>query len=317
MRTSHSTVAGRDVVAPAPVRRARGPAITALLAAALAVASVTTLHPSSATDTPLTPVSVSRASLDDPATGPDEPLPPNSAGPPESAYSGDELATVQAHLTSVIESADRDWTTWFSTVGLQEPMVSYQFVEPGQTYQSNCTNIEGTGPLLVTADHPNAYYCDRDTLSDGYDGTLILPLVTMRKMWDGDIFSRQVKEPGDFAAATLVAHEFGHHVADELVRQGVFGGPPATPKNRELLADCYAGNWIAAVYQQGGFGDGASEYIGQAVTTLQAIGDYDISNPGHHGTPQERADAVQIGIYGTQADPRPATPEVCANQYWR
>jgi predicted metalloprotease len=286
------------------------------VAAALIAAAVTLTAGigSDASDAdPAGVAAVGRASFEEPST--DEPLGSGGAAP-QSAYSGDELEIAQSYLTTVIQRADQDWTVWFTANGLQEPMVSYKFVTPGETYTSNCKNYEG-GALVVEADHPNAYYCQADALANGYDGTLILPLITMRRMWDGDILSRQVKEPGDFAAATMVAHEFGHHVADELVRQGVQSGPPATPKNVELLADCFAGNWVGAVYQQGSLGDQAPEYVDQAVATLQAVGDYNVNDPGHHGTPAERGNAIQIGLYGTQEDPRPATPAVCINQYWR
>jgi len=134
----------------------------------------------------------------------------------------------------------------------------------------------------------------------------------MLRMWSGDIFERQSKLAGDFAAAAIVAHEFGHHVQDELSTQaGNF--PPPKGKNGELIADCSAGIWAADFYFQGGLEVGDFE---EAVTALEVIGDHNILSPNHYGTPEERATAFQVGYHGVRGG-RPADPATCIRHYWR
>ncbi len=75
------------------------------------------------------------------------------------------------------------------------------------------------------------------------------------KMWNGDIFGRESAQAGDFAAAVLVAHEFGHHVQDELMVQlglrDIVGAGGQKIKQKELIADCFAGVWAYTAYFSG------------------------------------------------------------------
>jgi uncharacterized protein len=131
----------------------------------------------------------------------------------------------------------------------------------------------------------------------------------MLRKWNGNIFQRESKSSGDFAAATITAHEFGHHVAFEIASQTQ--KPLPAGKNNELIADCFAGNWARSVYQRGRPGSGAIE---TGLDAIEAIGDSTIN--GDHGTPQERTNAFKIGLFGTRSNPTPASPEVCYDVYW-
>ena len=53
-----------------------------------------------------------------------------------------------------------------------------------------------------------------------------------------------------------------------------------------------AGAWGYAVYEQGRLDDGDVE---EAVRTAFAVGDFDTTNPQHHGTPDQRQDAWLSG----------------------
>lgn len=215
-----------------------------------------------------------------------------------------QLDAAKTYLTAVINDADTMWSAWFKRAGLQEPSVEFEIVEPGQSFTSKCTS---NGKAMVAdTNFENAFFCSLDVGTTGYHGTIVLPLNTFLKMWSGNIFNSQSKQAGDFAAATIAAHEFGHHVADELQRQGVYKIP--TGDNAELEADCFSGVWARTVYAEGKLETGD---VTEAEDAIYAIGDYEINNPGHHGTPAERLNAWQIGYYGLKSDPTPAKPLNC------
>jgi uncharacterized protein len=220
------------------------------------------------------------------------------------------------YLDAVVQNNDIIWTRYFRDVGLQEPMVSYIIVMPGETYTSKCPDFDG-GQLTVVHDTPNAFYCPVDEPNRGYLGTIYLPVTTMTKTWTGDIFGRPSQQAGDFATAIITAHEFGHHMVDEMRVQysqqdGVTYQEPVG-KYAELIADCMAGVWASAAYSQGILDEQAD--WDEAVAALYAIGDHEVTSPAHHGTPQERVDALHTGYYGISGT-GPGSPDGCIQTYW-
>lgn len=98
---------------------------------------------------------------------------------------------------------------------------------------------------------------------------------------------------GDFAVAYVLAHEYGHNIQQEL---GIFDNratPSAEPY--ELQADCFAGTWANSVYRQGHLEPGDLE---EATNAALAVGDFDTGNAQHHGSPEQRRDAVLAGFRG-------------------
>jgi predicted metalloprotease len=61
----------------------------------------------------------------------------------------------------------------------------------------------------------------------------------------------------------------------------------------ELQADCMAGLWGNAVYQEGRYD---AQDVEQAISTAQAVGDFDFGTAQHHGTPDERRAAWLDGF---------------------
>ena len=61
----------------------------------------------------------------------------------------------------------------------------------------------------------------------------------------------------------------------------------------ELQADCYAGTWAKSAADQNRLDDGD---VDEALDAALAVGDFDQSNPTHHGTPEQRVRAVAHGI---------------------
>ncbi|MFB6636273.1 neutral zinc metallopeptidase [Streptomyces chartreusis] len=239
------------------------------------------------------------------------PTAPEGATIPQSPSGDGSEQTVTSYLNAVIQDNDRMWTDLFTQqLGLAEPLVSYQIVQPGQKLQSKCEYPDQSF-LVVTHDTPNAYYCGADELTPGHLGAIYLPVTTMQKMWTGNIFEKQSQKKGDFAAAFLTAHEFGHHVVDELrskysERNQIQYLPPKGKWN-ELIADCLAGVWTAHAYYRGYLSPGDFE---EATTALEAIGDYQLLAPDHHGTPQERKEAMLHGYRQSGA------LDACISRYW-
>lgn len=248
-----------------------------------------------------------------------EPLPDESDNtqltPNGAVISGNQAGQVdysatRDYIEAVVKDADGLWTKWFADLGYtgaNEPWVGYKIIMPGEVYITRC----GTPGVddAITSDHPNAFYCPAD-MNQTDRGMLILPVQTFAKMWNGDIFTRQVdnlKLVGDFAAAAIVAHEFGHHIQDELTE--VTGVLPANNPNVELIADCFAGAWTYGLFTEQRLEAGD---IDEAINALGVIGD----NMGSHGTNQQRQEAFKIGVYGSMADPRGGVPLNCMKAYW-
>jgi predicted metalloprotease len=212
-----------------------------------------------------------------------------------------EYAT--SYLEAVVRDADRVWVAYFASIpGLTEPFVSYNIVQAGQTYTSTCG-------MTITTDHPNAYYCPTDV--DGqFAGAVWLPLETFMKMWNGDIFGQQSAQTGDFAAAAVVAHEFGHHIQNELETQlnlpPIKGADGSKIAEKELIADCFSGVWAYSAYESG-YLEGTD--VEEAVAGLNAIGDAQPGGADPHGTPAQRSEAFLLGYNN-------GTPANCINSYW-
>ncbi len=95
---------------------------------------------------------------------------------------------------------------------------------------------------------------------------------------------------GDFAVAYVLAHEYAHNLQQEL---GTFDNAVgSTARPYELQADCLAGTWAHSVYERGLLGPDDLE---EATNAALAVGDFDVGIAQHHGTPQERLEALLTG----------------------
>ena len=195
---------------------------------------------------------------------------------------------MEQFLTAVTTDVDAYWTKAFESSGLPEPRVTYAWIPAGQTAASAC----GEGGTF--GDSAAAYCPGDDTIyisqkfaTDIYDGALDQALPGSSHGYG--------RTAGDFAVAFIVAHEYGHQVQDEL---GVFDQQIPT-MNFELQADCYAGNWARSTADDGRLDDGD---VQEALDAALAVGDFDASNPGHHGTPEQREAAWNDGFESGSPD---------------
>jgi predicted metalloprotease len=193
---------------------------------------------------------------------------------------------MEQFLTAVTKDVDAYWTKAFKDSGLPEPKVSYTWIPAGQTAASACGDEDGTLGDSAAAYCPgdDTIYISEKFATDIYNGTLdrVLP-------GSSQGYGRTV---GDFSVAYIVAHEYGHEVQAEL---GLFDeyGQQVPTMAFELQADCYAGTWAKSAYQENRLEDGD---VQEALDAALAVGDFDTSDPGHHGTPEQREQAWNSGF---------------------
>ncbi|WP_051198760.1 neutral zinc metallopeptidase [Gordonia shandongensis] len=221
--------------------------------------------------------------------------------------------TVPAYLTAVLDDLESVWQEWFAELNIENAAAGRVLITPGTSYRSEClkdTELRSGIP----SDYPNAFYCLLDSEPDGggtaRKGSVILPVTTFAEMWDGKLMGSSGILLGDFTAATIIAHEYGHNVMYRLLeaysmdkREGPTGDAP------ELLADCFAGNWAATVF---GRKDLSFKEMAQAAMLIISIGD---PAPGQgHGTSLARAKALWKGFSDNLK--RQGTPGDCLQAYW-
>jgi uncharacterized protein len=201
-----------------------------------------------------------------------------------------EPTTIDAFLTDVLRDVDAYWTRTFKASGLPEPRVRYHWVEPGSRVRTGCG---------VPADDRAAFFCPADD-------TIYVAQRFASELYAGVAHGLPGESTGigraagDFAVAYVLAHEYAHNLQHEL---GVFDNTvAATAKPFELQADCLAGTWANSVYEQGHLEPGDLE---EATNAALAVGDFDVGNAQHHGTPQERRAALLTGY-------RSGEPAACA-----
>jgi predicted metalloprotease len=168
---------------------------------------------------------------------------------------------------SVLRNVSDYWTVTFRAADLPRPRVRYRFIRPGEEVRTRC---QGEG-----ANDESAFYCPADDT-----------------IYFGEAIGKEIYDNiGDFGVAYALAHEYAHNVQQEL---GWYrsGRRLTTVAPFELQADCMAGTWAFAVYQRGRIDDSD---VDEAVNTAYAVGDFDLTNPQHHGTPDERARAWVTG----------------------
>lgn len=185
----------------------------------------------------------------------------------------------------VLVELDAYWSDVFALNGLPEPWVAFWFPAPGQVDTSACT--DGTGrPAPI--DDRSLFYCPTSE-------TIVVSQQAAYDIWTGAMIGPDGQQAGgmigDFAVAMVMAHEFGHHIQDEL---GLFGASD-TP-TIEQHADCLAGVWTAAAERIGILDPGDVE---EGMAAAWLVGDSAFDAADHHGTSDQRVTAFVTGYAGS------------------
>jgi predicted metalloprotease len=187
--------------------------------------------------------------------------------------------TIDQFLTSVLEDVDGYWTKTLRASDLPEPRVSYVWIPPGRAVESDCGEAGEDAAFYCPSD--DTIYVSQQFASDLYRG--VVRGLPGQSAGVG-------RAAGDFGVAYVLAHEYAHNLQQEF---GIFDVPTDTAEPFELQADCLAGAWGNSVYASGHLNDGDIE---EAINTALAVGDFDVSNAQHHGTPEQRRDAWLLGF---------------------
>ncbi len=135
---------------------------------------------------------------------------------------------------------------------------------------------ESPGPRCGSEQAPakNAFYCPAGDFIAWDESGLVIPYYV---------------QAGDFAAAFVLAHEFGHAMQARLPRD------EQLTVLSELQADCFAGSWSASVQQEGLLEAGDLDEATLAVFSARDLPGTPFTDPRAHGTGFERTIAFTDG----------------------
>ena len=181
-------------------------------------------------------------------------------------------------MTDILESVDGYWT---------ETLRANDLPAAAGRRSSRFPPARSCRRACGAAGDDAAFYCPADD-------TIYVSQAFAAALWDGVLegLPGTGRAAGDFGVAYVLAHEYAHNLQQEF---GVFARPSPTAEPFELQADCFAGAWGNSVYRQGLLEPGDVE---EAINTALAVGDFDVSNAQHHGTPEERREAWLLGFEG-------------------
>jgi predicted metalloprotease len=171
-------------------------------------------------------------------------------------------------LEQVIASLERYWAQ-----ALPEAFgVPYSSPQRYSYYRPEEGSLPRCGPQ--EAPPKNAFYCPAGDFIAWDETGLMIPYYV---------------QAGDFAAAFVLAHEFGHAMQARLPRR------ERLTVLSELQADCFAGAWARSVQEEGLLEAGDLDEATLAVFSARDVPGTEFTDPAAHGSGFERTRAFSDG----------------------
>ena len=173
-----------------------------------------------------------------------------------------------ATLRSVFDSLEEYWSQALpETFGVEfTPPTRYVYYRPDEQPGPRCGDEQ--------APAQNAFYCHAGDFIAWDESGLVIPYYV---------------QAGDFAAAFVLAHEFGHAMQARLPQR------ERLTVLSELQADCFAGAWARYVQNQGRLEAGDLDEATLAVFSARDVPGTEFTDPRAHGTGFERTRAFTDG----------------------
>ena len=173
-----------------------------------------------------------------------------------------------ATLRSVFDSLEEYWAQALpETFGVEfTPPTRYVYYRPDEQPGPRCGQEQ--------APAKNAFYCPAGDFIAWDESGLVIPYYV---------------QAGDFAAAFVLAHEFGHAMQARLPQR------ERLTVLSELQADCFAGAWARYVQNQGRLEAGDLDEATLAVFSARDVPGTEFTDPAAHGSGFERTRAFTDG----------------------